>query len=202
MNPRDSLVADAFTMHQMEGFILLEEFRIRAEAEKAKEEQQRKCHEVNISFDEVNQHKAPYCLILNDKQYLKEALDIINNISIEEMIALIGFGHLSAEDAGGQYLLAVKDSFYYNAAKNFQDEPDVDYYENPREYSKGRNIHCSLATKDTSDVLDILLSLYGENEAETTLHPHLNITAFADRVMDHIWQLTAEIIEAKILKTH
>lgn len=201
MNPKNSLIADAFAMHQMEGYALLEEYRIRAEEEKALEEEksQPENHEVNITFDEVNKYPSEQCVIINDRKFTTEALAIIKSLSVEEMVALMGMNHLSTEDAGGQYLLTVKNNFYHNASMMIKEFQDVDYYGNPEYcfHKDNKNINLDLFKMDEADVLDILMSLYGEQEAETTIHPHRNIMTFTEKVMDLTWNHVANTVNAK-----
>lgn len=199
MNPKDSLISDTMLMHQMEAFALLEEYRIQAEEEKARKENQLESHEVNISFDEVNNYPCHECIVYNSNKNIATALDTIRNISVEEMTALMGFDHLSSDDAGGQYLLAVRNRFYTNAEKSFHENRSVEYYTNPKDYTGGVFIHYDLFAGDESDTFDILLSIYGEEEAETTHHPHRNVTTFSEKIMDLLWQQVARKTESTFL---
>lgn len=200
MNPKDSLISDAMLMHQMESFALLEEYRIRAEEEEARKQEAAKSHEVNLSFDMVNNYPCGECIVYNRDRNADKALEIIKNISVEGMTALMGLNHLTAEDAGGEYLLTVKNHFYDNAAKCFNDNRTAAYYQNPKDYVGGKSLHSDLFKMDEGDALDILLSIYGEEEAETTIHPNRNIIAFSEKIMDLLWERVAQKTESTFLR--
>lgn len=200
MNPKDSLISDAMLMHQMESFAILEEYRIRAEEEEARKQEASKSHEVNLSFDMVNNYRCGECIVYNKDRNADKALEIIKNISVEEMTALMGLNHLTAQDAGGAYLLTVKNHFYDNASKCFSDNRAADYYQNPKDYVGGKSIHSDLFKMDEGDALDILLSIYGEEEAETTIHPNRNIITFSEKIMDLIWEKAAQKTESTFLR--
>lgn len=192
MNPKDDLLSDAMLMHQMEAFALLEEYRIAAEeAEENSRQQEHAIPEVNISFEYVNNYPCnTEILLLNHDNHVEEALDIIKNISLEEMTGLMELNHLSDEDAGGKYLLGTRDAFHSYFLKMVKADPTASHYANPQQNSGGISIHYGLLGLDESDVLDILFSLYGEEEAENSIHPHRNIVTFSEKIMDLLWQNT------------
>lgn len=190
MNPKDDLLSDTMLMHQMEAFALLEEYRIIAEEEKENARQQEHTiPEVNISFEHVDNYPCDTGILwFNYDTHVEEALDIIKNISLEELMGLMELDHLSPEDAGGKYLLNTRDVFHSYVLKAVKADPTASYYENPQRLAGGISIHYGLLGLDESDVLDILFSIYGEEEAENSIHPHRNIVTFSEKMMDLLWQ--------------
>lgn len=92
-------------------------------------------------------------------------LERLSEMTFESVAGMSPWDHLSAEDAGGQYIISVMQAFATNIRIFLRKDNSVDnllYME-----SKDETLFQTTDKLDTSDKYDILMSFYGEEEAES-----------------------------------
>lgn len=102
----------------------------------------------------------------NTAENIQKVLDLLENITFQQMVEIIQVDYLCEEDAGGQYLLAAKQEFVDMAKKVFRSATHLSMFYHPYNYVMVSAGDIALATMDTTDKYDVLMSLVDEEYAE------------------------------------
>lgn len=124
----------------------------------------------------------------NTKENTQRVLEFLENMTFEEMANIIQIDYLCAEDAGGQYLVAVKQEFVDMVRKIFRSATHHSVFYHPYNYALyplAGDIR--LTAMDPSDKYDILMSIVDDDYAENVNDVEVALRKFTSNITYVLW---------------
>ena len=104
----------------------------------------------------------------NTEDNIRKALETLEQITFDEIVKIAKFDSFFEEDAGGQYIMAVKEEFLEIVRKMFNGMSLLPSFSHPYNYVLGVAGDKVLERMDTVDKHDVMMSIAGDEYAERT----------------------------------
>lgn len=147
---------------------------------------------VDITLEEVESYSTHDYGCNNNEVNKETILYRLRNISFGRLAAMVRLSHLSPEDAGGEYLLGLLQQFETETLRMLHESGGAQPYVNPTKTMNPFTRQQAFDEMDEADKYDIIMSIYGENEAENTTDVDRHLRAIGNKTMDYLWQYAVQ----------
>lgn len=147
---------------------------------------------IEVSLEEVESYSTHNYSCENVESSREKILTRLNDLSFWRLTAMVRLSHLHPDDAGGQYLLELLEQFKIETLRMFHETIFPKLLYNPTLTMNPFTRQQVFDAMDEADKYDIVMSIYGENEADNTIDLDRNLRAIGNKTMDYLWQYVAQ----------